>query len=126
MATRGASRTARWFLVLFALSLVAHVPVRVEYRTDPFSRTPISDALSYDQWGLEIAARGLASQPVFHQSPLFPVVLSWIDRATTPEARWGAAMIAGIALTSLAIALLVPVGELYLGSTAAGAVGGFL
>ncbi len=122
--TRGGD--LRLFGAMFVLAAVVHLPAWWQYAKDPYSQTLVSDALSYDQWAQQIVGRGLAAEPVFHQAPLFPVLLSWIYRAVSAGARWNAAIAAAIVLTSLAVALLVFVGRFYLGSAVAGAAAALL
>ena len=68
-------RTQVAALVVFAVSLVLHGIVWLQYGADPFSTSYVSDALSYHEWALRIAEKGLESEPVFHQSPLFPLIM---------------------------------------------------
>lgn len=112
-------------LAVFSVGLLIQVPIWLQYREDPFSQTLISDAFSYDQWGRQIASKGLSAEPVFHQAPLFPILLSLVYRAMPEAARWEAATCLQVLLTSFALALLVPIGRFYLDSTATG-VGGAL
>jgi tetratricopeptide (TPR) repeat protein len=103
-------------LVLFVVALALHALVWSQYRSDPFAGTPVSDALSYHVWAQRIAQEGLRPEPVFHQSPLFPVLLGWLYRSTGERA----ALFMQAVLLSAAIALLVPLGRLYMGSASAG------
>lgn len=94
---------------------------------DPFFETLVADPYYYHQKALRIMERGLAAEPVFYQAPLFPVMLSWIYSFASSETAMKTAVIAiQIFLTSLAIALLVPLGYRYLRSTAAGVIGSIL
>ena len=66
----------------FALTLVLLALLSVQYREDPFGQIYISDALSYDRWADRIATFGLGDEPVFHQSPLFPILLGRVYSLT--------------------------------------------
>jgi tetratricopeptide (TPR) repeat protein len=102
----------------FAVSLLLQVPVQVQYLGTPFAETPISDAQSYHEWGLRIAAEGISSEPVFHQAPGFPVFLGVVyDAGGGPQTVPWIQMV----LVAFAVALLVPIGRLHLGSARAGA-----
>jgi hypothetical protein len=109
-------RTLAAALALFVAALALHAPVWSQHRHDPFAATHISDALSYHLWAQRIAEKGLSAEPVFHQSPLFPVMLGLLYRSAGERA----ALLMQAMLLSAAVALLVPLGRLYLGSTAAG------
>jgi len=63
---------------------------------------------------------------VFHQSPLFPALLSWVYALTPEPSRTAVAGLLQLLLSSIAIALLVPIGRSYLNSTAAGVAGALL
>jgi tetratricopeptide (TPR) repeat protein len=91
-----------------------------QYRDDPFARTYVSDALSYHLWAERIAAGGLGAEPVFHQSPLFPVLLGGLYTMGDDDARVTLALLLQLLLLALAVALLVPLGRLWFDSTAAG------
>jgi tetratricopeptide (TPR) repeat protein len=126
--TSRAERGAGWFvvagtLIVFAAALLAHLVLWNQYQADPFLETPVSDALSYHLWAQRIVERGLEAEPVFHQAPFFPVLLAWIYSPAPVAARMQAAIAMQAVLTSLAIALLVPLGRRYLGSTAVGLAG---
>ncbi len=110
-------------LLVFAMALAAHVPALLEYRHDPFAHWPLSDAQSYDEWAQRLVSRGLAAEPVFHQAPLFPVLLSAAYRLSEGTDGTRAALLLQAILTAAAAALLVPMGRTFLGSAAAGAVG---
>ena len=119
------ARVYPWRLsaIVLLLAALAHLPVWWQYGEDPYSRTLVSDALSYDQWAKRLARDGWEPEPVFHQAPLFPVLLSGIYRAIPPSAHGHAVIAVGIVLTSLAAALVVWIGAFYFGSPVAGAVG---
>lgn len=101
-------------------SLALHGIVWLQYGADPFSVSYVSDALSYHEWALRIARDGLAGEPVFHQSPLFPLLLGWLYRAVGAASRGGAAVLLQALLNSGAVALLVPLGRVWFRSSAAG------
>jgi 4-amino-4-deoxy-L-arabinose transferase-like glycosyltransferase len=104
----------------FLAVAVVHVFVWWQYRSDPFASTYVSDALSYHQWASRLAEQGLRTEPVFHQSPLFPVLLGAVY-ALAPEAGRAAASIGVQALLlSAAVACLVPLGRLWFGQLPAG------
>jgi len=107
-------------VLVFLIALAAHVLPWVQYRSDPFSTSLISDALSYDEWGRRIASRGLAAEPVFHQAPLYPIVLAWVGGPSGGDAGRNAAIALQVILTSLAIAALVPISRWFVGSSVAG------
>lgn len=109
-------------LLLAALAFGA--VLLTDYGDDPFAEILISDARSYDLWGRRIAAEGLGDEPVFHQSPLFPIILSWTYGEDSPPGVPRLFDWIQIILCAVAIALLVPIGKLYLGSLRAGIVAG--
>ncbi|MCP3979556.1 MAG: tetratricopeptide repeat protein [bacterium] len=111
------TRTLRATLLAFAVSLGFLTIVAWQQRSDPFSSTYISDAQSYHRWAERIAEGGVAAEPVFHQSPGFPLLLGSLYRATGADGRAALAVALQLLLVSLAIALLVPLGRSYFGST---------
>jgi tetratricopeptide (TPR) repeat protein len=113
-------RSARAFLALLALALLVHGLVALQYRADPFRDTYVSDALSYHEWADSLARDGLAAEGVFHQSPLFPLLLGQVYAIADDASRPVAALLLLVLCSSLAVALLVPLGRLFFGSTAAG------
>jgi tetratricopeptide (TPR) repeat protein len=113
-------------LIMFIAALAIHAVVWLQYREDPFAHSYISDSLSYHHWAERIASAGLAEEPVFHQSPLFPLLLGTLYRLTSPASRPFVAILLQVLLLSAAIALLVPLGRSYLGSTAAGVAAALL
>jgi tetratricopeptide (TPR) repeat protein len=119
-----ASRLAT--LLVFAAALALLVTVWLQYRRDPFSEILISDALSYHRWAERIVENGLSSEPVFHQAPLFPLWLAAIYRVSPAGSPPTLAILVQILLTSAAIALIVPLGREFLGSTRAGVIGAVL
>jgi hypothetical protein len=107
--------------IVFAVAFAVHAAALVPYRSDPFYEQTIADATSYHEMASRIATDGLGSVPVFHQAPLFPVVLSWLYRAIDgADARAFAAHLLSALLGSAAIALLVPIGRAAFGSVSAG------
>ena len=117
------SRSAWLAAAVFALALGVHGGVWLEHRADPFARLLVADALSYHEWATRLAEQGLAGEPVFHQAPLFPLLLGIVYRAAGEGSRAEAGALLLVALNALALALVVPLGRLYLGSTAAGLAG---
>lgn len=114
------SRAGRLAAVaVFLVALVLHGVIWLQYRTDPFATLYIADAQSYHEWALRMLERGLAAEPAFHQAPLFPLLLS-ATYAVAGEARDAWAAWLQLLLSSLAIALLVPIGRAYFRSTAVG------
>jgi len=111
---------------LFVLSLIVHTMTFLQYRLDPFMTTYVSDALSYHEWALRIASHGLSPEPVFYQAPLFPVVLAAIYRLSSTDGGVYGAILLQVLASSTAVALLVPIGRLYLKSTFAGVAAGLL
>ncbi len=112
----GAGRTT---LLVFLAALAVQLVLLSAYREDPFLATPVSDALSYEVWARRIAEHGLAAEPVFHQAPLFPVALSAVFALAGEQPRL-LALLGQAAAAALAVALLVPLGRLYLGRRASG------
>jgi hypothetical protein len=105
---------------LFVVALLLNLLLLADYRDDPFFDAYVSDALSYDAWADRLAANGLGAEPVFHQSPLFPLLLARVYAAVEPGARRLAALALQAFLTAGAIALLVPLGRVWFRSTSAG------
>jgi tetratricopeptide (TPR) repeat protein len=105
---------------VFLAAAVVHVVVWWQYRVDPFSTTYVADALSYDRWAARIAENGLGPEPVFHQSPLFPLLLSPIYALVSEHFRVAWSLGLQVLLGSLAITCLVPLGRLWFGSRSAG------
>jgi tetratricopeptide (TPR) repeat protein len=103
----------RAWLAAFGLALLVHVPAWLQYGADPFSTSLVSDALAYDRWAGRIASQGLAAEPVFHQSPLFPWLLSLVHPGVAGGTAARAALPLQIALGSLAASLLVPLGAVW-------------
>ena len=62
-------------VLFFVAAPSIHAVVWLQYRGDPFAHTYVSDSLSYHLWAERIATDGLSEEPVFHQSPLFPLLL---------------------------------------------------
>ena len=117
-SSRDHRATAFLAVAAFAVSLLLQCPVQLQYLGTPFAETPISDAQSYHEWGLRIAEQGISSEPVFHQAPGFPVFLGLVYDSggglqTVPWIQ--------MVLVAFAVALLVPIGRLHLGSVRAGA-----
>ena len=111
---------------LFVLALVVHAVTFLQYRADPFMTTYVSDALSYHEWAQRIATHGLAREPVFYQAPLFTLVLAAIYRLVPADSAAAVAILVQVLACSAAVALLVPLGRLYLRSTLAGVAAGLL
>lgn len=107
---------AAFFLVALGLQLL----LAMEYREDPFGQRYVSDALSYDEWAQRIARQGVRAEPVFHQSPLFPVLLGWLYAASGEESRAARAIFLQGLLVAGAVALLVPLGWSWFRSVPAG------
>jgi len=105
---------------VFVLAFLAQVPAWWQYSRDPYSRTLVSDALSYEQWASRLARDGLSREPVFHQAPLFPFAVSGIYRAFPPALQRHACVAFGVACTSFAVATLVWIGALFFGACAPG------
>lgn len=116
-----------WIASLLVLlgAFAVHLLLLSQYARDPFAATLVGDALSYDAWASRIAKDGLAREPVFHQSPLFPLGLSVVYRISGASDPAAVRLVQAL-LSSLAIAMLVPLGRLYLGSDAAGVVAAVL
>jgi hypothetical protein len=108
--------------VIFGVCLLVQVALLLQYRGSPFHELPVSDALSYHEWAKRIAEHGIVGEPVFHQSPLFPILLGKLYAVAGEGLRADAALLLQILLTSIAISLLVPLGRAYLGSTGAGLI----
>ena len=118
MSRRG--RAARPTIAVFLVALAVMGLLATQYRTDPFFRTPVSDALSYHDWAQRLAHEGPAAEGVFHQPPLFPVLLAvaYLPAGGLDLLDRGLAL--GCLLAALAIALLVPLGRSCFDSTRAG------
>jgi len=88
-----------------------HALILVQYSADPFATSYISDALSYHEWGQRLERHGVDAEPVFHQAPLFPVLIGTVYAASDDPTirRWSMACIQ-LLMSSLAVALLVPLG----------------
>lgn len=106
--------------VVFLVALAVLTLVGLDYHDDPFFETPVSDAASYDTWARRIATYGLADEPAFHQSPLFPLALARVYAAVPEESAGAAALLFQAVLLAAAIALLVPLGRALFGSGSAG------
>jgi tetratricopeptide (TPR) repeat protein len=120
-------RVFGWTLLVFFLALLVHLPVWYQYQENPFFETLIADSYFYHQKALRIMEQGFALESVFYQAPLYPTMLSWIYSFVSNETAMKNAVIAvQILLTSLAIAILVPLGYKYLRSTVAGVIGAIL
>jgi tetratricopeptide (TPR) repeat protein len=104
----------------FLAAAVAHVVAWWQYRADPFSTTYVADALSYHRWALRLIENGLAAEPVFHQPPLYPLLLAAVYSAAGEQTRaiWSIGL--QVLLGSAAIALLVPLGRIWFGRLAVG------
>ncbi len=111
---------------LFIASALIHAILWYPYRADPFFSTLVSDAQSYHAWALRILERGLAAEPVFHQPPLFPLLVAAVYRPALALDAAQRMLVIQMLLDSLAIALIVPIGRLYLRSAAAGLAGGIV
>ena len=105
---------------VFAAALLLHLGLALQYRDDPFRRTYVADALSYDRWAARMASQGLAAEPAFHQSPLFPLVLAGLYRVVPEGGRVASALGLQIVLAALAVAGLVVIGRAWFGSLGAG------
>jgi len=112
--------TRKLWVRVFLVAVGVHALVWLQYRSDPFAETYVSDALSYHHWAERIVAGGLHAEPVFHQSPLFPLLLSWVYDLASVPARSDWSIVLQILLGSAAVACLVPLGRLWLGSAHAG------
>lgn len=112
-------------LLVFAAALALHLVLLSQYRQTPLFQHPVADALSYEQWAERLTRQGLAAEPPFHQSPGYPLLLAGIRRLWPGEPRTATLAVQAL-LSSLAVALLVPMGRLLLGSLAAGLGGAIL
>jgi tetratricopeptide (TPR) repeat protein len=110
-------------LLVFAAALALLAAVGLQYRDSPFSEVLISDALSYHRWAERIAENGLAGEPVFHQAPLFPLMLAVVYRLAPDGSPPMLAVVVQVLLTAAAVALVVPLGRRFLGSERAGVLG---
>jgi tetratricopeptide (TPR) repeat protein len=115
-----AARPTTLACLVFLAALAVLGVLALQYRGDPFFRTPVSDALSYHEWAQRIARDGLAAEGVFHQPPLFPVLLagSYLPSGGVDLADRGLAL--GCLVGALAIGLLVPLTRSCFDSTRAG------
>jgi len=107
-------------LIVFLVALAVLTLVGLDYRDDPFHRTQVSDPASYDSWARRMAANGLADEPAFHQSPLFPLALARVYAAVPESSAATAALLFQSILLAAAIALLGPIGGALFGNARAG------
>jgi tetratricopeptide (TPR) repeat protein len=105
---------------VFLAAAVVYVVVWWQYRSDPFATNYVSDALSYDRWAERIVENGLGAEPVFHQAPLFPLLLSRVYASVTGPGRAAWSIGLQVLLGCAAIACLVPLGRLWFGRRSAG------
>ena len=106
-------------LLVFLAALAVQSLLVWDNRDNPFHETPVSDALSYDGWARRLAAGGLADEPVFHQAPGYPLLLAAVYRAAGDHRLMAVLWLQAI-LGATAVALLVPLGRIWFGSTGAG------
>jgi tetratricopeptide (TPR) repeat protein len=106
--------------------LAVHGIASIGVKNAPMRTTLISDSMAYDRLARDLAENGLPSVGVFHQSPLFPLVLSEIRRNDRSRGVPTGLLLVQALLTSLAIALLVPIGFLGFGSLRAGLLAGLV
>lgn len=106
--------------IAFGLALLVHGVVAWQYVANPFRVGLVADALSYHEWALRLLTRGLEAEPVFHQAPLFPLLLSGWYRLLGPSPNGSAALPLICLSNAMALALLIPLGRLGLGSVSAG------
>jgi len=107
-------------LLVFLIALAILTLIGLDYRDDPFFQTHVSDPASYDSWARRIAGGGLAGEPAFHQSPLFPLALARVYDAVPEESARTAALVFQSILLAVAIALLVPIGRALFDNDTAG------
>lgn len=118
------SRRDRLLAVLvFVAALTSHLPAWIQYPADPFSQTLVSDAQAYDEWARQIAGDGFQSQPVFHQAPLYPVLLSCVYRVSPASGPRHPVIALQVLLTSAALAGFVFLGRRFLADPYAGVAG---
>ncbi len=101
-------------------SLVIHAIALACYHKNPFRTTLIGDAQSYVSWSERIERNGLSAEPVFHQAPLFPVMLAAIGSVTGVASRPLVFALSLVVLNTLALVLLILVGWVWFGSIGAG------
>ena len=126
MSRRLPNRVLLAAAAVFVAGLVVHGIAGIGYREAPMRTGLISDSLAYDRLARTIAADGLESTAVFHQAPLFPLVLSEIRRTDLSEGVPSGLLTLQAVLTSLALGLLVPLGFLGFGSLRAGVLAGLV
>ena len=106
--------------------LAVHGIAGIGIKNAPMRTTLISDSMAYDRLARDLAENGLESVGVFHQSPLLPLLLSEIRRNDRSRGMPTGLLLVQAVLTSLAIALLVPIGFLGFGSLRAGLLAGLV
>lgn len=111
---------------VFLAGLVLHGVARIGHGDAPMRTGLISDSLAYDRLARDMADRGAASAGVYHQSPLFPLMLAEIRRSDRSPGVPDSLLDVQAVLTSLAIALLVPLGFLGFRSHRAGLMAGLV
>ncbi len=114
------ARPATGALLVFLLTLAIQGVLHIQYRDDPYRGTLVSDSLSYDRLAREWAENGLSATGPFHQSPLFPLLLAQVRQTDKSEGTPDGILWIQYVLTSLALALLVPIGRFAFGFTRAG------
>ena len=105
---------------VFLAGLAIHGVAGIGHTSAPMQGRLISDSLAYDHLARELAENGAGSAGVFHQAPLFPLLLAEIRRTDSSRGVPPALFKVQAALTSLAFALLVLIGYLGFGSLRAG------
>ncbi len=111
---------------VFLAGLAVHGIAGIGYRDAPMRTALISDSMEYDRLARDVAENGLENAGVFHQSPLFPLLVSEIRRSDRSRGMPANLLLVQAVLTSLAIALLVPLGFLGFGSLRAGLLAGLV
>ena len=112
-----------WVLAVFGLALavrVAHVGL---IHRGPFFDVYMGDALSYHNWGQEIAAGDWVGKEVFYQAPLYPYFLGVIYKILG-SGPLAVRLVQGL-LGALACVLLADTGRWLLGKGAGGGGWGY-
>lgn len=101
-------------IAVFALALAIRVVFVLQYRANPLFDRPIIDALTYHEWGVQIARGGGLGDGAFTRAPLYSIFLAGVYKlagigADTPPLDLlpgGAAAARGILAAKLAQAAL--------------------
>lgn len=94
---------------VFLLCMLVLTPLLISNLDNPLARTPVADAMRYDTLAAQIADQGLASQGVFYQAPLYPLLLSMLYRVGDEASRVHLVVLFQLVLLAAACACWLPV-----------------